>query len=80
MTFQLVFLGMSSGCIAVYDVTTGELVQVLEGHAEAIISTTLNADNTVLVSTSTDRTVGVWQLAAVSSMGGRDKFVMVTCP
>jgi len=58
----LVFVGMMSGSIAVYDVTSGELVQILEGHADTVLSLTLNADNTLLVSTSTDRTAGYWQL------------------
>jgi len=65
---------MMSGSIAVYDVTSGELVQILEGHADTVLSLTLNADNTLLVSTSTDRTAGYWQLPTVrGERGGGSK-------
>lgn len=62
---KLVFVGMESGFIGAYDAQSGELVHVLEGHADRITGMALSGDETLLTSISDDRTVGFWDLPNV---------------
>ena len=62
---QLVFVGMDTGFVAAYDRTSGDLIRVLEGHTAAVTGLALSSDGEVLVSSSMDCSVGLWQLRLV---------------
>ena len=44
------------------DAATGELIQTLNGHSDAIKSLAWNPDGSALASSSADNTVKIWDL------------------
>ncbi|CAN6609157.1 F-box protein Met30p [Trichomonascus vanleenenianus] len=55
---QYVIAGTCTGKVKVWDVETGELLRVLEGHVRAVNA--LKFDSTKLVTASSDHTVRIW--------------------
>lgn len=55
---QYLATGTHDGKVKVWDIETGELVRVLEGHVRAVSA--LKFDSTKLISGSWDRTVRIW--------------------
>ena len=49
--------------IEVWELGSGSMVGVLEGHAAEILGTVVTADGQLLISTSKDATVRVWSLS-----------------
>lgn len=62
---QLIFVGMDTGYIAIYDRNSGDFIRVLEGHTQSITGLALGSEGEVLVSSSLDCTVGLWHLRSV---------------
>jgi WD40 repeat protein len=48
--------------VRVWDVATGECVQTLQGHTDAVRSAGFSPDGTNLVSASSDTTVRMWRV------------------
>ena len=62
----LVAGGTSGGEIRLWDVATGQLVQVCQGHTGAVRSVSFRADGKVFASGSEDRTVRLWRVEGSS--------------
>ena len=48
--------------VRVWDVATGECVQTLQGHTDAVLSAGFSPDGTKLVSASGDKTLWLWRV------------------
>ncbi|MGH7170492.1 MAG: WD40 repeat domain-containing protein [Gemmataceae bacterium] len=60
---RLLALAGLDGRIRLYDLATGQLRHILEGHADAVYSLAFSPDGGRLVSGSVDQTVRCWQVA-----------------
>src|SRR5690606_1061917 len=52
--------GMFSGAIILWDVTTGEVLQRLEGHSDIVTDIAFSPDESQILSGSMDRTIQLW--------------------
>lgn len=53
--------------VRIWDVATGKCLQVLEGHLAGISTLAWSSDNKTIASGSDDKSIWLWNLAAVSS-------------
>lgn len=58
---QRIAVGYSSGAIAIYDVASGQAVELI-GHTQAVRSLVFSADDKMLYSTAADGTLRLWSL------------------
>ncbi len=76
---QTALIGCQDGCVRVMDLTNGQILHVLEGHTDRIMSVAV-FDHDHVISTSQDRTVRVWDLLAGECIAYFiDEGVMQTC-
>ena len=59
---EYLITGSSDGTIAIWAVSTGEMVRSISGHTGPIIALSISADRQKLVSCSEDQTVRVWSV------------------
>jgi hypothetical protein len=57
---SLVASGSDDSTVKLWDVTTGQLLRMLEGHQEAVLSVSFSGDGRVVASGSDDGTVKLW--------------------
>ena len=58
-------VGEYNGTIAILDVTTGEILHILEGHTAEVQGLAISPDGTMLASASADGTVILWDVEAI---------------
>lgn len=61
------------GAVYLWDGTTGMLTERLVGHTAAVLSSTMSADGTVVISGSADKTVKRWNPAVTARATASDK-------
>ncbi|ORY34227.1 cytoplasm protein [Naematelia encephala] len=66
-SWRALFTGSWDKSIRVWDADTAELLFVLEGHSDFVKSLTVIPHCCLLVSTSTDRSIRLWDLTALKS-------------
>ncbi|TEY28544.1 hypothetical protein BOTCAL_1016g00010 [Botryotinia calthae] len=59
----MVASGSIDKTIRLWDVATGELLQILEGHSDWINSVAFSPDSTIIASGSRDETIRLWDVA-----------------
>jgi len=55
--------GSHDRTMRIWNVTTGKVEQMLEGHSDPVMSVAFSRDGSKLASRSDDRTVRVWNVA-----------------
>ncbi|KDR66491.1 hypothetical protein GALMADRAFT_106436 [Galerina marginata CBS 339.88] len=55
--------GSEDKLVRVWDASTGEMLEVLEGHTERVMSVAFSSDNKCIVSGSFDKSVRVWDVS-----------------
>ncbi|PLN81768.1 WD40 repeat-like protein [Aspergillus taichungensis] len=73
---QVLASGSYDGRLGLWDVTTGALLQVLEGHRSLILAVRFSQDGQMLASSSYDRTVKLWDTTA----GSLERNIQQTSP
>jgi COMPASS component SWD3 len=65
-------IGSEDGSIAIWDVSSKEMLQKISGHASAVLSVDVGSDDQMLVSGGLDGTVRVWKRAPITMTNGHD--------
>lgn len=65
---RLVATGGNDRIVRVWNATTGELVQTLEGHEDAVLSAAFSPDDRWLLSSSYDGTARLWDVASGTTL------------
>jgi len=65
---QCIAAGCSDGSIKIFNTSTGELVDQMQGHVEAVTSLAVDGTRELLYSASTDGTVLAWDLETIRSV------------
>jgi RNA polymerase sigma factor (sigma-70 family) len=60
---RTLFAGRRDNTVRLYEVATGQVRHALEGHQGSVLDGAFSADGTILVTTSSDGTALVWDLA-----------------
>ncbi|MBM4258915.1 MAG: hypothetical protein FJ147_23805 [Deltaproteobacteria bacterium] len=75
---QPIAAGSEDRCIRIWNITTGDLEQLLEGHQSSVRSVAWSPDGSRLASGSDDQTVRVWEVSsgrALRTLAGHQNFV-----
>jgi WD40 repeat protein len=59
---RILISGSSDTTIKLWNIASGELIDTLMGHADAVNALALTSDSKRLVSASSDNTLRVWQV------------------
>lgn len=72
-TYAFIASGSEDGEVVLWDVSSKNVLQRLEGHADAVLSVDTHPSEKIIVSAGLDRVVRVWRAgaASASSEGGR---------
>ena len=53
--------GLDDKTVKLWDVTSGECLQTLEGHSDHVVSVSFSPDGTKVASGSDDKTIKIWE-------------------
>ena len=68
---QVIISGSSDSTVRVWDVETGEMVNTLIHHCEAVLHLSFNFKNGMMVTCSKDRSIAVWDMISPTEINLR---------